>query len=239
MTMAKEPTSAIVNAISSPTSSIFSTLSSSTSTRTNLEYPDDILKWNVEAVSSWISKIGYPQYAETFIDNNISGDILPYLTNNDLKEMSIKKMAHRLTILKNIHLLLSAFNVQVENLLSSDSVFPNNSFASQNDSTIASVSTNNNPMYKLESQTEATLENSAITSTDSINVINEKLNNDLSDLNKQLQLKDRNLTLTNQELKKLSDNFNRLREDLLPIFKLVKETKVCLLNLFFFYPMLY
>ncbi len=47
----------------------------------------------------------------------------------------------------------------------------------------------------------------------------------MTKLQRQLTAKDRSLVVTNKELKKLTDNFNRLREELLPVFKIVKDSK--------------
>ncbi|KAK9324394.1 hypothetical protein V1517DRAFT_53409 [Lipomyces orientalis] len=48
---------------------------------------------------------------------------------------------------------------------------------------------------------------------------------DVQRLMKSLEIRDRKIMHAEQEIKRLMDNYQRLREDLLPIFKMVKESK--------------
>ena len=53
-------------------------------------------------VTEWLNRLGLDQYAVNFEDNAIELDILPDLTDSDLKEIGIAALGHRKTILKAI-----------------------------------------------------------------------------------------------------------------------------------------
>jgi class 3 adenylate cyclase/tetratricopeptide (TPR) repeat protein len=54
---------------------------------------------NVEA---WLADLGLEQYAAAFAENGVSLDLLPELTNEDLKDLGVDRLADRKTILKAI-----------------------------------------------------------------------------------------------------------------------------------------
>jgi formylglycine-generating enzyme required for sulfatase activity len=53
-------------------------------------------------ISDWLRSIGLEKYEEEFLSNDITPDILPELTNADLKEMGINSLGARKRILKAI-----------------------------------------------------------------------------------------------------------------------------------------
>ena len=53
-------------------------------------------------ISDWLESIGLEKYEEAFLNNDITPDILPELTNADLKEMGINSLGARKRILKAI-----------------------------------------------------------------------------------------------------------------------------------------
>ena len=55
----------------------------------------------------WLGKLRLRQYAQTFIENNIEYDVLPDLTENDLKNLGVS-LGHRKTLLKAIETLTAA-----------------------------------------------------------------------------------------------------------------------------------
>ena len=57
---------------------------------------------SAEEVCFWIGSIGFPQYAPKFLENEVSGDILLELTENDMLSIGIKNIHHIETILKEI-----------------------------------------------------------------------------------------------------------------------------------------
>jgi class 3 adenylate cyclase/tetratricopeptide (TPR) repeat protein len=54
-------------------------------------------------VTEWLNRLGLGQYAVSFEENAIEIDILPDLTDDDLREMGITALGHRKTILKAIN----------------------------------------------------------------------------------------------------------------------------------------
>ena len=56
-------------------------------------------------VSEWLEKLGLGQYISSFIENDIDIQLLPQLTDADLKEIGIKSLGHRKKILAAIEAL--------------------------------------------------------------------------------------------------------------------------------------
>ncbi|MEE8511540.1 MAG: adenylate/guanylate cyclase domain-containing protein, partial [Acidiferrobacterales bacterium] len=54
---------------------------------------------NVEA---WLTELGLEQYAEAFAENGVDLSLLPELTNEDLKDLGVDRLADRKSILKAI-----------------------------------------------------------------------------------------------------------------------------------------
>ena len=50
-------------------------------------------------VAEWLQKLGLGQYAQRFAENDISFSILPYLTDQDLKELGVQSLGHRRQLL--------------------------------------------------------------------------------------------------------------------------------------------
>merc|ERR1712154_630861 len=59
---------------------------------------------NDNALKMWLNNIGLIEYYDTFVENGFSEgtEVLSDLNNEDLKDMGIKKVAHRKKILKQI-----------------------------------------------------------------------------------------------------------------------------------------
>lgn len=56
-------------------------------------------------VAHWLKTLGLDQYAPRFFDNRITGDLLPSLTADDLKDLGINSVGHRRRMLDPIALL--------------------------------------------------------------------------------------------------------------------------------------
>ncbi len=54
---------------------------------------------NVEA---WLTELGLEHYAEAFAENGVDLKLLPELTNEDLKDLGVTRLADRKTILRAI-----------------------------------------------------------------------------------------------------------------------------------------
>ena len=53
-------------------------------------------------VAAWLRGLGLEQYAQTFRDNAIDGDVLPRVTADDLKDMGVAVVGHRRKLLEAI-----------------------------------------------------------------------------------------------------------------------------------------
>src|SRR5262245_1853337 len=59
-------------------------------------------------IDSWLRGIGLAQYAEIFRANDIDGELLGRLTNDDLKDIGVASLGHRKKLLKAIAALTAA-----------------------------------------------------------------------------------------------------------------------------------
>ncbi|KAL8748347.1 MAG: hypothetical protein Q9199_008219 [Rusavskia elegans] len=66
---------------------------------------NSILRWSTGQCADFISSLGKPlsQYCDKFIENEIVGEALIALKHEELKEMNILSVGHRLTILKGVY----------------------------------------------------------------------------------------------------------------------------------------
>ena len=55
----------------------------------------------MQQVADWLQKLGLGQYAQRFVENDISFAILPDLTDQDLKEIGVS-LGHRRQLLRAI-----------------------------------------------------------------------------------------------------------------------------------------
>ncbi|KAF2486072.1 hypothetical protein BDY17DRAFT_70498 [Neohortaea acidophila] len=64
-----------------------------------------ITQWNIEQAADYISSLGMAmqQYSQTFVDEAVNGEALIALGHDELQELGIKSVGHRLTILKAIY----------------------------------------------------------------------------------------------------------------------------------------
>jgi hypothetical protein len=51
-------------------------------------------------VSDWLKGLGFPEYAEVFAQNGVDGILLAELTNEDLKDLGVARLADRRRSLK-------------------------------------------------------------------------------------------------------------------------------------------
>ena len=52
-------------------------------------------EWTTKEVSEWLSQIGFGDCIDDFRENNIEGDSLLFLSNDDLKELGISALGDR------------------------------------------------------------------------------------------------------------------------------------------------
>ena len=57
--------------------------------------------WSIAQVGVWLGEIGFPQYAAPFRDNHIDGKALLLLGKEDLTDIGVRSVGHRLAILRS------------------------------------------------------------------------------------------------------------------------------------------
>lgn len=139
--------------------------------------------WNTDQVGQWISSLGFPQYSKSFVENNITGDVLVHLDHDDISDIGVSKIGHRVLILKSIYQLKEKEGGTYDN----------------------------------EGEGEAGGYIPPSIKTADVD--------DYNRLFKSFEIRDERVYHVEQELKKLIESFNKIREDLLPLFKFVKESK--------------
>ena len=65
-----------------------------------------------ESVSELLEHLGLGQYNSNFADNHIGQQLLPELTNEDLKDISVHSLGHRKAILQAINALIYLLKAQ-------------------------------------------------------------------------------------------------------------------------------
>lgn len=142
---------------------------------------NSILKWTAGQCADYVSSLGLPQYCEKFLENEIVGEALIALRHEELKEMAIMSVGHRLTILKGVY----DIKVKQEIAIDSDHYIPPSADASVHDQT-------------------ATQE-------------------DISRIIKSIEIRDRRIQHAESELRKITEEYRKLRDDLLPVFRMAKD----------------
>src|SRR5262245_65443313 len=59
-------------------------------------------------IDGWLCEIGLAQYAEIFRANDIDGELLGRLTNDDLKDIGVASLGHRKKLLEAIAAVTAA-----------------------------------------------------------------------------------------------------------------------------------
>ncbi|KAL8923904.1 MAG: hypothetical protein Q9208_004341 [Pyrenodesmia sp. 3 TL-2023] len=75
---------------------------------------DSISQWTAGQCADFVSSLGLPQYCDNFLENEIVGEALIALKQEELKEMNIISMGHRLTILKSVYDIKVRQEVHIE-----------------------------------------------------------------------------------------------------------------------------
>lgn len=91
----------------------------------------EIERWNEKEVGKWLMEIGFPQYKETFLQNDINGKFLSELTEEHLRQLQINSLGHRLAILdaiKELHKSSSSMSLSLSQSGAPPSLVPPTSF---------------------------------------------------------------------------------------------------------------
>ncbi|MCJ1317869.1 Adaptor for signal transduction [Xylographa vitiligo] len=158
-------------------------------TPTTFDHPDGdrlsprtiVSEWTAEECANFIASLGLGQYCDKFLDHEIVGEALVALRLDELEEMGVTSMGHRLTILKSIYDVKVRQDIPIE----PDHYIPLSADASMHDKT-------------------ATQE-------------------DISRIIQSIRLRDDRILQAEAELRRVTDEYRKLRDDLLPIFRMAKE----------------
>ncbi|KAF2765819.1 hypothetical protein EJ03DRAFT_196440 [Teratosphaeria nubilosa] len=76
----------------------------------------NIRQWTEEQVADYISSLSpaFKQYCQTFADEGVNGEALGALTHDELRELGVASVGHRLTILKAVYEAKLRAGVKVE-----------------------------------------------------------------------------------------------------------------------------
>lgn len=163
---------------------------------------DSFLQWDPAQVSNFINSINPDdKFGTLFLENNIEGSLLPFITTDHLKEIGIERLGLRLLIKKKISELINSHYEKN----------PPKSF--------------NDPEYKLNN---ININNNYI-NFESLNLSTVLMKDMIKKVTISLQhhQSQSSSPVENQQLdmKKLNDNFVRLKSDLIPVIRLLKDSK--------------
>lgn len=176
-----------------------------------------IVGWTTEQCADYISSLGLPQYCDKFIgrnrssadsetelmgvihpENEIVGEALIALRHEELKEMAIISVGHRLTILKGV------YDVKIKQDIPIDS-----------DHWI--------PPCKLLPLPFLPAYLTPCVAADAMAQDQTATRDDISRIIKSIEIRDHRIHAAEAELRKITDEYRRLRDELLPIFRIVKD----------------
>ncbi|KAL5336357.1 hypothetical protein BJX70DRAFT_400646 [Aspergillus crustosus] len=139
-----------------------------------------ITEWSAEECANYVASLGLRQYGQAFVDNGIVGEAFIALRHDELKEMGIASVGHRLTILKSVY----ETKVKQDIPLDADHYIPLSADQSMNEN--------------------ATQE-------------------DVARLIQSIRLRDERIVSVESELRRVLEDYRRLREELLPVFRMAKD----------------
>lgn len=56
------------------------------------------MEWSTDDVGVWLDHLSLSTYRKTFLENDIEGKHLPELSKDELKELGVTKLGHRMTL---------------------------------------------------------------------------------------------------------------------------------------------
>ncbi|KAI9837333.1 MAG: hypothetical protein M1819_000407 [Sarea resinae] len=140
-----------------------------------------ILDWSTDECVDFIQGLGLSQYAKAFLENEIVGDALIALKHDELKEMGMASVGHRLTVLKNVYDVKVAQGIPID------------------------------PDHYIPLSAEASMQDNTVTQEDIARII------------QSIKLRDERIVQAEAELRKVADEYRKLREELLPVFRMAKD----------------
>ncbi|KAK2798304.1 hypothetical protein FQN50_008860 [Emmonsiellopsis sp. PD_5] len=140
-----------------------------------------ITEWTAEECADFVAGLGLRQYCDAFLENEIVGEALIALKHEELKEMGISSVGHRLTILKSVYEAKVKQGIPMD----ADHYVP----LSAEQSNGAEIATQD----------------------------------DIARIIQSIRLRDERIVAAEAELRKLADDYRKLREELLPVVKIAKD----------------
>ena len=61
-----------------------------------------LIEWTVEDVGNWLDNLGMGMYGQVFMENEIDGSHLPDLGKEELQELGVTRVGHRLTLERSL-----------------------------------------------------------------------------------------------------------------------------------------
>lgn len=165
---------------------------------------ESFMRWDPVQVSRFIDSLptGEDKYGGSFLDNNIDGKVLPYLNTEHLKEIGIKKLASRLIVRRAIQQLIED-EYKLRTIEASG--------GSQHEMPLS--------IYDRDYVSHEALQVTAILLQDIIKKLEDAMR--VKSQGTSIGISD----VHQLDMKKLNENFNKLKTDLIPIVRLIKESK--------------
>ncbi|TPX30846.1 hypothetical protein SmJEL517_g05689 [Synchytrium microbalum] len=104
---------------------MFDNLARSATSKSQTSYLD----WNVDQVGIWLDDSGLSRYRKQFADNHVTGDILPELTSDTLKQLGIAIIGDRHRILQAVKKLAMGVGIPSSAASITSSISPGSSAA--------------------------------------------------------------------------------------------------------------
>ena len=142
-----------------------------------------ITDWTAIETSNFLKSLGLRQYSDAFLENEVVGEALVALRHDELKELGMISVGHRITLLKAVFDTKIAQGIPIEN----DAYIPQTAAP--------------DPTYDYATKEDA-----------------HKLARSI------LKLRDDRIVQLEDQLMRLADDYRRLRQELLPVFKMAKES---------------
>ncbi|KAI9671993.1 MAG: Adaptor for signal transduction [Trizodia sp. TS-e1964] len=160
-----------------------------------------ISDWTAEECADYVTSLGLDQYSETFLDNDIVGEALIALKHEELKEMGISSVGHRLTILKSVYDVKIKHEIPIE----VDHYIP---------LCMSLYSLTHHPVIDSVSKclaADASAQDATATQEDIARLI------------RSFKLRDERIVQAEAELRRLTEEYQNLKKDLLPVFRMAKD----------------
>lgn len=62
-----------------------------------------ITRWTIDQVADYIANLGLEQYSDNFAEEEINGEALVELLHEELQDLGVASVGHRMTILRNVY----------------------------------------------------------------------------------------------------------------------------------------